>query len=232
MNTKTFLMAALLLPLSVSAAWTVPNTQAPKVPNGSIVGSVSDPVGDNFNPGPDLDGFSASNDGTNLTLVLSFAGAILPPPGNGSGNEVVGIIDVDADQNGATGNPSNAITTFCPSPPMNFGPEFEINFPETKTAELRRVSDNVVLGGLNVTYGPDSVTVVVPNALLSDDGNVNVAAVIGNVSAPTDCAPDGSVLSSGQGAARAIPLLTRWTLLGLALAAGMLGLLFARRHSA
>jgi hypothetical protein len=232
MNTKALLTAALLLPLSVSAAWTVPTTQAPKVPNGTIGGSVNDPVGDNFNPGPDLDGFSASYDGTNLTFVLSFTAAILPPPGNGSGNEVIGIIDIDTDQNGATGDPSNAIAQFCPSPPQNFGPEFEISFPEGKAAQLRRMSDKALLGGFTVTYGPDSVTVVVPNALLSDDGNVNVAAVIGNVAAPTDCAPDASVVSTGQGSVRAIPLLTRWALLGLALTAGMLGLLFARRHSA
>lgn len=224
-------MFALLLPLSVFAQWTPPAQSAPKVPAGAAIRAVAvDPVGDNFNPGPDVIGLDASTDGAQLTMVLTFAGAILPPPGNGSGNEVVGIIDLDTDQNGATnGVNGGAVAQFCPSPVAGFGPDYELSFPNVTRAELKRLSDGALLGGFTVVYGPDRVTLTVPNALLGDDGIANIAAVIGNFATPTDCVPDGNSLTSSQGSGQSIPALSAGSLLLLALAAGVLGLGFMRR---
>ena len=107
--------------------------------------------------------------------------------------------------------------------PTSFGPEVEINFP------LPPDRASAVLGGsYTVTYGTNTVTLVIPNAALGDDGNVNLAAVIGNVSSPTDCVPDGSLLASGQGTPASIPALGDWSMLGLLLATAMFGLWFAR----
>jgi hypothetical protein len=221
---RVLVAAALLLPLAAQAAWTPKPAPATQVTGGVVTGTVTDPAGDTFAAGPDATSMSATNDGTNLTIVLTFAGAIQPPPGNGSGNEVIGIIAMDLDQNPATSPlKGNSIDQFCPTQPSSFGPEVEISFPVPDTRASAALG-----GGYTVTYGANTVTLVIPNAALGDDGNVNLAAVIGNIPAPTDCIPDGSLLASGQGTPASIPALGEWSMLGLLLATAMLGLWFAR----
>lgn len=195
----------------------------------SIVGSVNDPVGDTFNAGPDLTLFSASGNPTSTTFVLQFAGPIQAPPGTQAGNEVVGFIDIDADQNAATGIAGGAPGTFCPTAPSSFGMDFSINLgsfdPINSTVAISDSSSSAV-GVAPITYGPDSITVTVPNGLIGGDPVLNSATVIGNIPAPTDCAPDnGAVLVAGTAPAVSVPAIgnvATWMLLSLVLAAGIL----------
>ncbi len=243
MKVFTSLLAGLLLAAPAFARWTADQPPAPKAANpAEIRASVTDPVGDNFNPGPDLTGFSATTDGTNLTMVLTFAGAIEPPPGTGGGNEVVGGIDIDTDQNGATGDPAGAIVgTFCPQPPAGFGPEFEVSLftfdPLTGTADVLETAGFTPVGTADVTFAATSVTIVVANSVLGgDDGIADLATVIGNSATPTDCAPDGAVLASDlQGTvppAAAVPALSVAGLMALLLLLASVAVVVMRRRAA
>lgn len=110
---------------STAAQWPEPgNPREPVAPAQSIQATAADPTGDTFNPGWDLTSISGETDDTTLTLTLTFAGTITPPPSGpgpegqppGGGNEVIGFIDLDVDQNAATGGTPN-VGVFCPQPP-------------------------------------------------------------------------------------------------------------------
>mgnify|MGYP002478197941 CR=1 FL=1 len=239
MKRPFFTSALLAVPVMAAAQWTAPDTPAPRAAEPvQIRAAVTDPVGDNFNPGPDLTSFSAATDGVNLTFGMTFAGAIEPPPGTGGGNEVGGFIDIDVDQNGATGLPGGNVGVFCPAPPASFGPEFFVELftfnPATNTADIVETAGFTVVGSATVTFAPTSMTIVVPNAVIGDDGIADVATVIGNIPAPTDCAPDGAVLASdfaqGLPEPTEVPALTAWGMAALILFAGMIGFVLLRRR--
>lgn len=225
-------------PLLAIAGWDVPSqSAAPATAAQEIRATAVDPVGDTFNPGPDITSFSAETDGTDLILTLTFDGAIEPPPGSGGGNEVIGFIDIDADQDALTGIAGGNVGIFCPSPPA-IGMDFFIDLGSydamTGTADVVDASPAIV-GTAQVTYGANTVTAVVANALLSDDGIADLNTVIGNSANPTDCAPDGALLTStvaGAGTPTAVPMLNTWGLVFLTLLAGVTGLVAYRRFSA
>lgn len=237
------LMMVAGLPLAASAEWEVPSQSAAPVADAELIrATAADPTGDTFNPGPDLTGITADTDGTSLTITLDFAGNIEPPPGGGTGIEVVGFIDLDTDQNGATGTAGGNVGTFCPMPPANFGADFSIDVgsfdPMTNTVT---VTDSAAMpvGTAAISYTATSLTVVVANATLGgDDGIADINTVIGNQPAPTDCAPDGAVLTSTLGggtvlpAPAAVPTLNQWGIALLALLAGIGGLVMRRRQTA
>ncbi len=54
----------------------------------------------------DITFFSAPVEGTDLVLRVNFAGSVTPGD-SGQSNAVVGYIDLDVDQNAATGTESN-----------------------------------------------------------------------------------------------------------------------------
>ena len=232
---------------NAQGAWEAENTPAaPADEPVSILASVTDPVGDTFNPGPDLNELSASTDGTSLNMTLSFVDPIVPPgpsapSGDGGGNEVVGAIDLDVDQDGATGAPSdNSVAVFCPDPPADFGPEFEVSLfdfdPGTGTAPIFDLTDGTngagnTVGEAQVTFNDASIDVVVPNNTISDDGIANIATVIGNLATPTDCAPDGAVLTSSFQGAPAVPALNAWGLLAMLVALALAGGVLLRQRA-
>jgi hypothetical protein len=53
---------------------------------------------------------------------------------------------------------------------------------------------------VNIAFGSDSFTINIPLSVIDvygpEEGIVNVGTVIGTVAEPTDCAPDGDVLTS------------------------------------
>ena len=212
-------LTATIVSVSAAAQWSEPDTpREPVTPAESIRATASDPTGDNFNPGPDLTGISGETDGTTLFLTLTFAGAITPPPsgppnpmplGPPAGNELVGFIELDIDQDGGTGTAEGPVFEFCPQPPADFGAEFVVDLgvydPQTGTVIL--VPAGVTPAGspipVPITYTSNSLTVEVPNNAIGDDGIVDAVTVVGNIPAPTDCAPDGGVLATDRGLPRA-----------------------------
>jgi hypothetical protein len=80
-----------------------------------ILAVTGDPVGDGFgNMVHDIDQFSISTDGVELTVRIDFVNPI-SLPGSGQPDEVFGFIDFDTDQNAGTGILSNP-SVFCPGP--------------------------------------------------------------------------------------------------------------------
>lgn len=209
-------LTALVIATSAAAQWPEPgNPRDPVAPAESIQATAADPIGDTFNPGPDLTGISGETDGTTLTLTLTFDGTITPPSApnlNGQlppgSNEVIGFIELDIDQDGATGSTSGPITVFCPEPPANFGSEFIVDLgvydAQAGTVILEPAGGGPTPVGSGVpvpiSYTSNSLTVDVPNSALGDDGIVDAVTVIGNFANPTDCAPDGGVLATDRGA--------------------------------
>lgn len=232
-----FVLAAsiVFLSFSVQSAWERPDTQPSTVRGmASILGTAVDPIGDNFDPGPDLTRFSAISDGTNLNLELTFAGPINPPD-QPDGTEAIGAIELDLDQSDITGSPGDsAVFEFCPSVPDSFSPDVFVSLfdydPVTETAPVIDFETLTALGDIPVIYLADSVAVSVPLELISDDGIVDAMTVIGNFADPTDCAPDGAVLTSVfLPSAQPVPTLSNAALVILLLLMVMIAVAATRR---
>lgn len=166
--------------------------------------SVDDPTGDTFGGmGAQIDITSLSADVVNANLVISvtFAGAISPSD-SGQPNALVGFIDIDADQNGATGDIT--WTDFLTGQnTTGMGNEFYVDLFSYSSSDgsVDVVDDPMeqVVGRAPVGFTGNSVSVTIPLGLLGDDGGTDVAAVLGPVESPTDIAPNqGSVSSTPE----------------------------------
>jgi hypothetical protein len=174
----------------------------------SATGFLADPAGDTFGTGPvqlDVTGLYAETDAGLLTLQMVFGGPI-SPPGTGNPDEVVGLIEIDRDNSSLTGLPF-ATALFCPAPPP-VGVDYFIDISSYDSVggtmvlffidEFTLIASPV--GLVDATFASDGFTVEIPLSLLEnwgpEEGIVDVAAVIGTPAEPTDCAPDGSALTS------------------------------------
>lgn len=164
---------------------------------------VADPTGDTLgstNPQIDITSLAVNLVGTNLVIELGFAGPI-SPAGSGQSNALDGFIDLDTDQNGATGRLPwiDALTGQLTS---GMGTEYYLDLitydPDHGTIDLFQDSSETVIGPVPATFGNNSLRIDLPIALLGDDGAVNLAAVVGTEQElPTDVAPNnGSVAST------------------------------------
>ncbi len=168
----------------------------------------NDPAGDTFGVGSvqlDITEFQATSDAGTLTLQMVFSGTI-SPPGSGNPDDVAGFIDIDRDGSSLTGIPGFT-STFCPMPPM-MGIDYFIDIssynPGPGTMDLVFIDEfnqiAILVGSVNAAFVPDGFTIDIPHSLMEvlgpEEGIVDVAAVVGTTLAPTDCAPDGDVLTS------------------------------------
>ncbi len=176
---------------------------APKILNFEKA-STADPESDTFGSGAtqiDINGFSADFDDTELMIALTFAGAISAPD-SGQANAVVGYVDIDADQNGLTGN--GPWTDFLTgSNATGLGNEYYVDLFSYAAADgaVDVYDDNtgVMTGRAPVSFTSNSLSVQIPLSLLGgDDGAVNTAAVVGTVTEVTDKVPNAGYLASGQ----------------------------------
>ena len=180
---------------------------------------VIDPVGDTFGVGPiqhDITSVNATATSTSLTFVVTFAGQVFAPSAANL-RSVGGFIDIDADQNAATGVGS-ATGVFGPPPAPLLGVEFGIDlFSEAFHPGLVDVI-NVNTGAFGtapIIFSATSFTLTVPLSLLGgDDGLVNYALVIGTFGEPTDEVPNGAAPATSA----PIPEPTTMLLLGTGLA--------------
>jgi hypothetical protein len=181
-----------------TATWEAANTS----------GLFNDPVGDTFGMGAvqlDITEFNATTEAGFLTLEMAFDGSI-SPPGTGSPNSIVGILEIDRDGSSLTGNPA-FVNTFCPGQ-NDIGTEYFIDLntynPGPGTVQLYFVDEfNQVLvpvGSVNSSFTSSGFTIVTSLSLMEhyapEEGIVNVAAVVGTTAEPTDCAPDGDTVTS------------------------------------
>lgn len=219
-----------------NGGWTPPaSAPTEPVPAGGPAtrASTSDPIGDTFgslSPQLDISAFSASTDGSDLSLGLDFATPITPAD-SGQPDALFGFIDVDTDQNPTSGVVS-AEDVFCPQP-SGLGVEFVVDLGAydsmTGTVGVYDSSSMMLVGSAPTVFGPTSVSVTVPLSLLGgSDGIDDVATVIGTMPEPTDCAPNGGALTSDMTAA-GVPTLNALGLILLGLLLPAIGFLRSRR---
>lgn len=165
-------------------------------------------------PQHDIVSFAVEPIGTDLFVEMFFNGNI-SPPNSGQPDALVGFVDFDTDQNPATGILS-ASDFFCPMP-AGIGSEFFLNL-SPGGASVVDVGAFVVTP-IMPTFTATSFSVLIPLAVLGgDDGIVDATTVIGTVPEPTDCAPNGGFITSGDGVptagALALALLSLLLLMG------------------
>jgi hypothetical protein len=159
-----------------------------------------DALGDHFGTGQFLydilstDVYIGSNE-TYLIVHVTFNNSVHAPTGAMNMDELVGYLEIDADQDSLTGIVS-IIDGYAPSqgePLSNLGVEYEIYFFEYDsmfhTLPIREASTFTLTGYANVLYGGNTCTLQIPlGALGDDDGSIDFGFIIGTTFEPTDMA--------------------------------------------
>ena len=179
--------------LSELTPWQIPDRdvqkQGPTIPEKAVI---SDPEGDTFgigDPQLDISQFSAETDGADLWIQLDFFTPISPAD-SGQPDAIIGLVDIDADQDPATGNPPIS-DFFCPLA-TGAGADFFINLGSytagSGSMDVFDENGNVV-GAAQAQFEAMSVSMQVALADIGgDDGIVDTVTVIGTFAEPTDCA--------------------------------------------
>jgi hypothetical protein len=201
---------------------------------------MDDPTGDTFGTAGvqhDIDDVSTTVAAGTLSITVTFTGPIAPGSAF-SADSVVGFIDLDVDQEESTGANimtvfQNHIDAFTPpaqgAPPPGIGVEFYIDlFSEFGGfVDIVDASDESLAGTALITFVDsdadtffDVFTVDVPLGVIGgDDGQVNLAAIIGNYDSTTDQTPNNINVA-------VIPEPSSLTIFGL----GLVGLAAASRR--
>ena len=197
------------------------------------VGCGEDPTGDTFGEQPrhDIISLCAEHTATDLILTVTMAEPFDPAGGGGS-REIAFFFEIDVDQDPATGGSSfldrNDLVQ-CPD--VGLGTELSVLILPTEEVpgpdfDIRLVGEGfprnwpVVVGTGTPTYVGNSITVVVPLALLEGfgfDTAVDVRVAVGP-RLPSDCSPNETWVVSVP-AASPLPLLEEpgLVLLGISL---------------
>jgi len=186
------------------------NSKDPSAPL-SLSAALDDPVGDTYATSepagtviPDLVRLAASLEDTVLVVRFEFADVMVSDAVGGA-NVVAGFLDIDIDQNGATGMTA-ATDVFRPAGSGSTGMEDEyfvsLWADSQGRYEIRRASDGAVTGTVNPLFHDKTLELRLPLSTLGpDDGHANLAAVVGTMSGPTDIAPNTGHLALGAPAA-------------------------------
>jgi hypothetical protein len=149
-----------------------------------------------------------------LTFTLTFASAVAAPSAFAP-NSLIGFLDIDADQNAATGGdapwggpvtggnnwinnfiPPNPGTPTIPGPFIALGDEFYINFNSELfhpgLIDLIDTATNLTIGVAPIIFAGTTVQIFLPTALIGNDTQFNFGVIAGNFIAPTDRAPNGA----------------------------------------
>lgn len=163
----------------------------------------TDPTGDTFGTGtflPDLTLASASTQDA-VTITLQFAQPIAPSLA-GAPNSIAGYIDIDSDQNAATGQFASTDLFRADSGSTGLGDEYMVALFQNPDGTLPVIDlANGSSGGYVMpTFTATSVSFTIPLAMLgNDEGNLNLAAVVGSMQEPTDIIPNAQHLTLGSG---------------------------------
>lgn len=160
---------------------------------------IPDPKGDVRDPSApvqnDIISTSATYDRASLTFTINFAEHVFPPNTNDP-RSLIGFIEIDSDQNPATGEPP-IVNAFGP-PKMDMGVDFQISLisesirPGTVEMRSKQAGGIAIVGRVPIVFTDKSLSVIVPLALLgSDNGLVNYAVGVGEYEiGATDRAPN------------------------------------------
>lgn len=170
-----------------------PQTAAPAVgkvlPVAALGQIITDPLGDDVtspeNPIVDIASVDGGSDGMSVTIKVDFSPDTVM-------SQVVGIIDLDTDQNAATGIPANANGFLGAT--QDLGVDYMLSLfalPGGGPVDVMNATTGETMGTVPAVFNGQSLSITVPLAMLgNDDGNMNVGMILGNFPQPTDAAPN------------------------------------------
>lgn len=162
--------------------------------------TILDPAGDEFSTGasaglvpPDITRLTAWPSAGNLMVVIDFVNDVKLDVVGGP-NEVYGFLDIDADQNPATGTQART-DEFGGSTGM--GMDFWVQLWTAGSGVMSIADSNgVVVGTFTSEVSANVLRMVIPLSLIGgDEGLVDLAMLVGTSQEETDIAPDTGVLS-------------------------------------
>jgi hypothetical protein len=174
----------------------------PDVTGDPSTATVGDPIGDTFGlPAGlqwDITALSVTRETDGITVRLDFANTVAMPLA-ADPNALVGLVELDLDQNRATGKLGYVDQLRKDGGATELGVDAAINISQIapdSTLLVYNMGGNPV-GKAKVTIGGRRLTIHVPAALLDDDdGYVDAAVIVGNQGhSPTDLAPETGHLS-------------------------------------
>lgn len=203
MCSRASVLTSLTLVVSVlacSGASEVPSM--PDVASDPSTVTIGDPVGDTFGlPAGlqwDITALAITRETDGITVRLDFANAVSMPV-TADPNALVGLIELDLDQNKTTGKLGYVDQLRKDGGATEMGVDAVINISQIAPDSTLLVYDmgGSPTGKAKVAIGAHSLTIRVPSALLGDDdGYVDAAVIVGNQGhSPTDLAPQTGHLS-------------------------------------
>ena len=174
----------------------------PDVAADPMTASIFDPAGDTFGlPGGtqwDLTTFSITRETDGISVRLDFVNDVaMPLPGDP--NALVGLVELDLDQNRATGKLGYVDQLRKDGGATGLGVDAALNLSQIAADSTLVVYDmgGNPTGSAKVAIGGHRLTIRVPSAQLgNDDGYVDAAVIVGNQGhSPTDLAPQTGHLS-------------------------------------
>ena len=165
---------------------------------GTLAFSQADPAGDTLGISPpgepraiDLLSLRGDFKRDSLILTLTFTAPVVPAS-NFAANSVSGFIEIDIDDNAATGD--DPFSNFFGAS-ANLGIEYAVSLFDATSSEILLLSATGATS-VPVAFLGNVVTIRIPMSLLAnDDGNFGVVSVIGTDEFPTDVAPNSGAIS-------------------------------------
>jgi hypothetical protein len=181
------------------------SSEMPSMPDDagdSSTVTVGDPIGDTFGlPAGlqwDIVALAVARETDGITVRLDFANEVAMPL-VADPNALVGLVELDLDQNRATGKLGYVDQLRKDGGATEMGVDAAINISQIAPDSTLLVYDmgGNPVGKAKVTIGAHRLTIRVPAALLgNDDGYVDAAVIVGNQGhSPTDLAPQTGHLS-------------------------------------
>lgn len=192
----------LLTTLALAGALACGDTSSPiTADTGPSTASLTDPVGDTFgsvDPQWDVTALTVTRTPDGIIVRIDFVNDIAPPV-RGDPTGLIGEVELDLDQNPATGHAAitdgirtdRGTTGLGVDASIVFGPSFGDSSVVTDTEMFE-------VGRVETFYAGHRVTIKVPRVMLNDDnGWLNAAVVVGHSNSATDFAPQAGHLTVG-----------------------------------
>jgi hypothetical protein len=164
--------------------------------------TVTDPVGDTFVSAGmrwDLVALTVVRDTGGITVLLDLTAKVRSPM-SGSDSALIAFIDLDLDQNAATGFPPASDGYRQDGGTAGIGADARVNISvfgaDSSVAVLNSVAG--VAGRVTPLFAGHRVTIRIPKSIIgNDDGFVNATALVGSSFAPSDIIPERGHLTLG-----------------------------------
>lgn len=172
---------------------------------------VEDPTNDTFDVAmgfttPDVTALVAGSDDRNLIILIELVQEVVYG-GNGEPNELGGLVDIDVDQDSTTGRLPWTDLFGDGTGSTGMGTDYYVTTFSGNEDGTYSVWDGIdrFVGTIMPEFGNGTVVLRIPLSLLGgDEGNVNVAAVVGSPAVPTDVVPNSGHLDFTNPAASGV----------------------------